>query len=103
MIFASLIIERENLRWQDLGLYAGSWVQNVGGYAAFGLVVWLLMRWFSPPSRASQAPVSPLQRSLFRLSLLCAVVGYVMLLVLYLPSMLSALIAVFEGSDTKGM
>jgi hypothetical protein len=47
MIFASLVIEREPLQWNELGAAVGAWLQDAGGVAALCLVVYLLSRYLS--------------------------------------------------------
>src|SRR5947209_7754931 len=91
MIFAALVLERDPMRWQDLPAYLISWIQNAGGFAALGLLVWLVVRWVRPAVPSAQAPISPFQRILFVLCLLGALVSYLALLGLKVPEMLASM------------
>ncbi len=44
-IFATLFIERDPLSWADVPAGALQWVQSVGGFAAIGLLIWLVFGW----------------------------------------------------------
>jgi ABC-type transport system involved in multi-copper enzyme maturation permease subunit len=42
-MFSALVLEREPLRLEDVGPAIVAWIQTWGGWAAFGLALWLLL------------------------------------------------------------
>ncbi|MSR32078.1 MAG: ABC transporter permease [Gemmataceae bacterium] len=44
-LFATLILERDPLRWEDVPTGILSWIQVAGGIAAIGLILWTLFGW----------------------------------------------------------
>jgi ABC-type transport system involved in multi-copper enzyme maturation permease subunit len=74
-MFATLVFEngREPLRWSDVPLAVVSWLQDVGGWAAFAFVLWLLIK-YARMRPAERARIPPWQfRAVGLLALLAAV------------------------------
>jgi hypothetical protein len=73
-MFAALFFERDPLRFQDLSTGLINWLQDVGGFASFGLLLWLVI--VVPRMRAAdRASVPSWQRLLFVLFLSAAAVA----------------------------
>lgn len=45
LLLATLYIERDPLRWEDLTSGILQWVMSVGGFAAMALILWLVFGW----------------------------------------------------------
>src|SRR3954469_23654067 len=76
MVFASIIIERDPLRWADLPAGLLMWLQAAGGFAALGLLLWLLLG--LPRMRPEDRKAVPGWESLlFTITVVLAVLGYV--------------------------
>lgn len=54
MLLASLELEKEPLQWAEFPVAVVSWIQNAGGLAALGLLVWLLVRQLSAPRQTAR-------------------------------------------------
>jgi ABC-type transport system involved in multi-copper enzyme maturation permease subunit len=89
MMFA-LVLERDPLRWQDLPSALETWVQDVGGFAAAALAIWIVARWFQRGSAAPTLPRSAWLSALFRLAVVGVVVGYGALIVLKIPDFVAS-------------
>ncbi len=115
MLFATLNLERDPLKLADVGRGLAGWVQDVGGFAAFALLVWLLIRlvgprrfkdsrwgflavWEEPRGRAAAYdPVPRWASSLFSLCALGAILGYLATAALRLPGAMAP--APAEGEE----
>jgi hypothetical protein len=88
-MFAVLTFERDPLRLADLPGAVETWVQSAGGYAMFGILLWLLFG--LPFLRASDRDRAPgWQKTLFGLFALAALAGYLVLLTLRAPDIKTA-------------
>jgi hypothetical protein len=73
-MFAALFFERDPLRFQDLSEVLQNWVQDAGGFASFGLLLWLIL--VLPRMRPQdRAAIPSWQRTLFGVFLLGAAVA----------------------------
>jgi hypothetical protein len=100
MIFASLVIEREPMRWQDFPGALLSWVQVVGGFAAVALVLWGLFRWVRRAPLAGSLPQPAWQRLALRWSVIGAIAGYVLFAILMMPQWLGEFLSWLEGEPS---
>jgi hypothetical protein len=87
-MFAALVLERDPLQWKDIPAAVEGWVQTIGGFAAVGIVGWLLFIWLSG---RKVPPMSAARQTLLRLTVLCMVVGYGLWAVLRAPILLQSL------------
>jgi hypothetical protein len=74
-MLATLTLERDPLRWQDLPGYAETWIQIAGGLSGLALIIWLVLR-LVLPKRQRQTAGRPVQNLLFWLAFAGAVAGY---------------------------
>ena len=74
-MFATLVLERAPLTWQNLPGALQVWVQDAGGLAAIALLVFGVLRWFRVAPR-TERPLPSWERSLFRLAVVGMVVGW---------------------------
>src|SRR5947199_6471034 len=100
MIFATFVLERDPLRWSDLGRSAADWAQDAGGFALCGLIGYGLYRLFAGRVRGGLPP-SPAQRGLTILGLIVAAVGYLGYIGLQLPVMLGSVASLFTGTPSR--
>jgi hypothetical protein len=100
MIFATFVLERDPLRWNELGQSAMSWAQDAGGFAACGLIGYFIYRLLYGRARGT-IPPSAAQKMLAGLGLLGALVGYGLYFGLQLPVTLAQLTAFFSGTAPK--
>ena len=100
MIFATFVLERDPLRWDELGQSVMSWAQDAGGFAAFGLLLYFIYRLFAGRSRAG-IPPSAAQKLLATIGLIGALVGYGLYFGLQLPVTLAYVTAFFSGTNPK--
>jgi len=80
MIFATFVIEREPLRWQDLPLAIQGWIENAGAFAVVALAIYGL---FYLLHRPPGGPRSGLQRLILGLALFAMFTGYALCGYLY--------------------
>ena len=80
MIFATFVIEREPLRWQDLPLAIQGWIENAGAFAVVALAIYGL---FYLLHRPPGGPRSGLQRLILGLALFAMFAGYALCGYLY--------------------
>src|SRR4051794_30265294 len=74
MLF-SIVIERDPLRWADLPVGLVLWLQAAGGFAALGLLLWLLLG--LPRMRQEERKAIPgWESTLFVITVVLAVLGY---------------------------
>jgi ABC-type transport system involved in multi-copper enzyme maturation permease subunit len=86
MVYASLVLEREPLRWEDMPSALAHWVQDAGIVAALGLTVWLIAYWARYLAAAGQGqfarpPRAPWAVAAAVASLICYALFGVLLLV----------------------
>jgi uncharacterized protein YnzC (UPF0291/DUF896 family) len=90
MLFASLVFDREPLRWATLPDALVVWLQNAGGVSAFGIAVVLLARalqrdpnelnfWILPPRLRALLPV-------LKYAILASAIGYLVLVLGWIGS-----------------
>ena len=90
MIFATFVLERDPLRWADLGRSAADWAQDAGGFALCGLIGYGIYRLFvGRVGSGLQPPTDP--RGLTILGLLGMAVGYLGYIGLQLPVLLGTM------------
>jgi ABC-type transport system involved in multi-copper enzyme maturation permease subunit len=75
-MFGVLVNEQDPLSFKDLPIQLMNWVQSVGGVAAFGLFIWVIL-WQLGVFRKATADVPPWMRIAFRLGLAAMVLVYV--------------------------
>src|SRR5262245_56200457 len=75
-MLATLVIEREPLQWSDMPGALVSWVQDVGGFAMVGLVIWFLVRRWQRTGTASEG-AKPVRDRLFKLLIGVASLAYI--------------------------
>jgi hypothetical protein len=80
MMFAILIFEREPLQWSEVGSAILTWARNAGGFAAFALLIWGLVR-FSR-RRPDEATEWTLSNRLFAAAYAGCVIAYGLFFVL---------------------
>lgn len=91
-MFAVLTFDRDPMQFQDVPAQLVSWVQIAGGWAAFGVFVWLLVGY--PRMRAEdRAHIAPWKRYLFLAAITTALVGYLVGGAAFLVSLLAKNIA----------
>src|SRR5713101_4324562 len=100
MIFATFVLERDPLRWADLGRSTANWAQDAGGFALCGLIAYGIYRLFAGRSRAGLPP-SAAQRSLTLVGLLGAAIGYIGYVGLQLPMLLASAASLFTGTPPR--
>jgi ABC-type transport system involved in multi-copper enzyme maturation permease subunit len=84
-MFAVMTFDRDPMRFQDIPAELLTWVQTAGGWAVFGVFIWLVV--FYPRMRAEeQARIPSWQRGIFQASLFISLAGYLASLVLFLVS-----------------
>jgi ABC-type transport system involved in multi-copper enzyme maturation permease subunit len=76
MIFATLVLERDPMRWEDLRPAVETWVRDAGGFAAVALLLYAIFYLIQRPGSGGTKPRSGLQKTLIRLALLAAIAGY---------------------------
>lgn len=84
MMFATLILEREPLRWADFPGLVGTWLQNAGGLAALALLIWVLAYSIQRPAGLSRG--WSLTATLFVLLAVLSALSYVGLIGLLVTS-----------------
>jgi hypothetical protein len=97
-MFATLTLERDPLRWQDLPGYLETWIQVGGGLAAVALAIWFLIR-VSRSSRGSGVSWPTWQVVLFWLAFAGAFAGYAFYVFLRSPELLAMMGG--EGNTSK--
>src|SRR5437764_8005549 len=95
-MFAALAFDRPPLGYQDLPGGVVSWVQDAGGYAAFALCLWLLVRFLRRRPAAADRPWPGPVRMLFLAALAGTALAYGTFFASKLPDALRAL----RGADT---
>jgi hypothetical protein len=75
-MFGTFFIERDPLRLKDFPEAMTSWTQDVGGVAAIGLIVWVIL-WECGLFRRATAGVPRWMSVLFRVGLLATVLAYI--------------------------
>jgi ABC-type transport system involved in multi-copper enzyme maturation permease subunit len=100
MIFATFVLERDPLRWDELAQSAINWAQDAGGFAACGLVAYFIHRLIVGRSHGRLQP-SGAQKALTALGLLGAAVGYVVYLGLLMPGTFADIAAFFSGTPPR--
>ncbi|MGH7222844.1 MAG: ABC transporter permease, partial [Gemmataceae bacterium] len=83
VMFAVMTFDRDPMQFQDVPAGLMFWVQTVGGWAAFGILVWLLAG-LTRMREEERARIVPWQRKLFLAALVTAFVGYLVGGVAYL-------------------
>src|SRR4051812_10134265 len=81
-MFGALFFDRDPLRMQDLPAGVTSWLQDAGGFAAVGLVLWLLLglpRWRA----GGRARIPGWQSGLFMAATALAGVSYLIFFALF--------------------
>lgn len=86
MMFATLVLERDPLRWLDVPAGVMKWIQDAGGFAAFGILMYGLSR-LLPGRVRTPSSASVFQRTLAILSLVVMVLSYGAYLVLLAPAL----------------
>lgn len=74
-MFAVMTFERDPMRFQDVPTELMSWVQTAGGWAAFGVFIWL-MSGYTRMRAEDRARILPWQRSVFLLAVVVSILGY---------------------------
>ncbi|HEV8059942.1 MAG TPA: ABC transporter permease [Gemmataceae bacterium] len=100
MIFATFVLERDPLRWADMGRSAANWAQDAGGFALCGLIGYGIVRLFAGRSKAG-VPPSSAQKSLTLVGLAGALVGYGGYLGLQVPALLANIATLFSGTPSR--
>src|SRR5262245_30915681 len=75
-MFATLVLEREPLQWSDLPGAILSWVQDVGGFAAVGLVIWFVVTRLQQSGGPPEGP-KPIRDRLFKLLVAVGAIAYI--------------------------
>src|SRR6516162_1582870 len=75
-MFGTFFIERDPYRYSDMAGMLTSWTQNMGGIAAFALVVWAIL-WEFGLFRKATANAPGWMPTVFRLGLLVMVLAYI--------------------------
>jgi hypothetical protein len=113
MFATGLTLERDPLKLGDVLTGLQSWVQDAGGFAAAGLLLWLIYRLVAPGQRGSgylpwsapppgEEPPPSWASALFGLGLLGGVLGYAAAGIVYLPQLIENLSTLFGGEAPKG-
>ncbi|MHB1421955.1 MAG: ABC transporter permease [Gemmataceae bacterium] len=76
-MFAVMALERDPMRFQDVPAELASWIQSAGGYAAFGVFVWILVG-YARMRDVDRARIVPWQLQLFRAGVLVSLLGYLL-------------------------
>src|SRR5262249_9229274 len=97
MIIASLVVEREPIRWQEVPGLAALWTQDTGLLAAVALLVYGIYYWAQRPAPGCRVPWPPWQALLFRFALFGSVVGYGTWAVLFGPVALAWVLSLLSG------
>jgi ABC-type transport system involved in multi-copper enzyme maturation permease subunit len=74
-MFAVLALERDPMRIQEVPSQLMLWIQSAGGWAAIGVLAWLLFG-YTRMRDVDRARIIPWHSWLFRASVLVAIVGY---------------------------
>lgn len=73
----AMVFEKDPLQVQDIPGGIVSWVQNAGGWAAFGVFLWLLLG-YTRMRNVDRARIRPWQKTLFVAGAVVAAVGYLL-------------------------
>src|SRR5215472_11393188 len=76
-MLATLVLERDPLQWSDLPGAIVSWVQDVGGFAAVGLVIWFVVTRWQQTGGPPEGP-TPIRDKLVKLLVGVAAVAYIL-------------------------
>lgn len=96
MIFATLVLEREPLRWSDMASGLESWIHDAGGFAALGIVIYIIARMALKP-KASPILTSPLQRTVTTLAVVVMALAYCLYFVVQAPALFADINSVLTG------
>ncbi len=75
-MFAVMALDRDPMRIQDVPAQLFAWIQTAGGWAACGVVIWLLAGYIRMRAE-DRARIAPWQKWVFMGGLVLAVLGYV--------------------------
>lgn len=70
-----MTFDRDPMRIQDVPGELLSWIQSAGGWAAFGVLVWLLFG-YTRMRAEDRARIAPWQKGLFLLCIVVSILGY---------------------------
>ncbi len=82
-MFAVLTFERDPMRIQDVPASLMSWIQNAGGWAAFGVFLWV-MSGYTRMRPEDRARIVPWQKRIFVSSVLVALTAYTVFFIAWL-------------------
>src|SRR5205814_98437 len=102
MIFATFVLERDPLKWSDVIQGLQTWAQDAGGFALFGLILYVGYRLFAGPPRGGLPP-SKAQRVLAILGVLVMLVGYGAYVGMEGPLILGSIVSVFSGEAVRSV
>ncbi len=74
-MFAAMVFDKDPLRLQDVPGGIVSWIQNAGGWAAFGVLLWLLLG-YTRMRAVDRAHIPSWQKMIFLVGALVAAIGY---------------------------
>jgi hypothetical protein len=100
MIFATFVLERDPVRWAEMGRNAANWLQDAGGFAMCGLIGFSIHRLIVGRPKGRIEPSSA-QRTLTMLGLIGAAVGYLGYVGLQLPMLFANVASLFTGAPSR--
>jgi hypothetical protein len=89
-MFASLVLERAPLSWQDMPELVQTWLQVAGAFAAVALVVYGIVALIRGPARWDQ-PWPAWQRAVFKLAVIGMLACYILLGIVETPVALNSM------------
>jgi hypothetical protein len=101
LMFA-MVFDRDPLRVQDAPVGVIAWIQNAGGWAALGLVLWLLLG-YSRMRPVDRERIPAWQKTLFFLATVVAAVGYLPVLLVWIYALASETLGGQPIDFTSGM
>src|SRR5579884_1420692 len=75
-MFAVMALDRDPMRIQDVPAGLVAWIQTAGGWAACGVLIWLLVG-YSRMRAEDRARIAAWQKWTFMIGAVCALLGYV--------------------------
>ncbi|MBY0524172.1 MAG: hypothetical protein K2R98_12275 [Gemmataceae bacterium] len=89
--FAVMVLEREPITLDDLPSKLASWVQDVGGFAAIGVLCWLIAYLVQRPRQNRQQAWPAWMRIVFLVSVIGATLSYIAFGIVFIPEFVASL------------
>jgi hypothetical protein len=87
-MFAVLTFERDPMQLQDVPAQLFFWVQSAGGWAAFGILLWLLIG-YRNMREVDRARIAPWKRNVFLVGIVIAALSYIVAAIGWITSVVA--------------